>query len=167
MAKYCPQCYVGISADDRICRNCGAVLKEDLIQEEVIQEEMIQNDESSDKAVVISEMNHQANQEKDPFDSDQREETLAKETMSKEGKIVEQAPVLTLGDWLLTLLLLMIPIVNIVMLIIWSVDTKTNPNKRHFAWAQLIFMGIMIVLSIIFSSIFAAIIISGFNSFYY
>ncbi|MBI4856482.1 MAG: hypothetical protein HY818_07075 [Acetobacterium woodii] len=74
---------------------------------------------------------------------------------------------MTLGDWMLTLLLLYLPIVNIVMLIIWSVDSKTNTSKKHFAWATLIFMGIGIVLSIIFSSIVMAIIASMMQSMYY
>lgn len=54
---------------------------------------------------------------------------------------------MTLGDWMLTLLLLYLPIVNIVMLIIWSVDSKTSTTKKHFAWATLIFMAIGIILS--------------------
>ena len=157
MAKYCPQCYVGINPDDRICGNCGAVLKE----------EMIQDEKSLPQAIVISEVDHQPKQEKvdGQFDSYEIKEMSEKETIVNEDKIEVGVPVLTLGDWMLTLLLLMIPIVNIVMLIVWSADSNTNPNKRHFAWAQLIFMGITIVLSIIFSSIFAALIISGFNSF--
>jgi len=74
---------------------------------------------------------------------------------------------MTLGDWMLTLLLLYLPIVNIVMLIIWSVDSKTSTTKKHFAWATLIFMAIGIVLSIIFSGIVMAIVASMMQSMYY
>ncbi len=158
MAKYCPQCYVGINADDRVCGNCGTVLKEEVIQDE----------KSLPKAIVISEADQELKQEKkvSQSDSSQMKEIPEIETSGNEDKLEAGIAVLTLGDWLLTLLLLMIPVVNIVMLIVWSADSNTNPNKRHFAWAQLIFMGIMIVLSIIFSSVFAALIISGINSFY-
>jgi hypothetical protein len=53
------------------------------------------------------------------------------------------------------------------MLIIWSVDSKTSTTKKHFAWATLIFMGIGIVLAIIFSSIVVAIVASMMQSMYY
>ncbi|MBC3796212.1 hypothetical protein GH807_03995 [Acetobacterium tundrae] len=74
---------------------------------------------------------------------------------------------MTLGDWMLTLLLTYIPVVNLIMLIIWSVDEKTNVNKKHFAWAALIFMGIGVVLSIIFSSIVVMILASAMHSMRY
>jgi len=75
--------------------------------------------------------------------------------------------VLSLGDWMITLLLLFIPIVNIVMLIIWSVDSSTNENKKHFAWAYLIYMAIGVVVSIIFSSILISAIIATMGSMAY
>ena len=76
------------------------------------------------------------------------------------------AKVLSLGDWMITLLLLFIPIVNIVMLIIWSVDSNTNENKKHFAWAYLIYMAIGLVVGIIFSSILVSIILASIGSMY-
>ncbi|KNZ40452.1 hypothetical protein AKG39_17705 [Acetobacterium bakii] len=74
---------------------------------------------------------------------------------------------MTLGDWMITLLLLFIPIVNIVMLIIWSVDSSTNENKKHFAWAYLIYMAIGVVVSIIFSSILISVILAAMSSMNY
>ena len=157
MAKYCPQCYGGVSADDHICGNCGAVLQE---------EKMGNDNQLPVETILVTEVNEEVNEEaKDrEFDSYNMEETPSQETFVKGKEIENETPILSLGDWMLTLLLLMIPIVNIVMLIVWSADSKTNPNKRHFAWAQLIYMGIIFVLGIIFSSIFTAIMISVFNS---
>ncbi|MCJ7842164.1 hypothetical protein MUB24_14890 [Lederbergia sp. NSJ-179] len=45
---------------------------------------------------------------------------------------------MTLKDWIVTMILLVIPIVNIVMLIIWAVD-KEEP-RNLFAKAYLIVM---------------------------
>jgi len=56
-------------------------------------------------------------------------------------------PSMKVSEWLITLLLTCIPVVNIIMLIIWSLDTKGNPNRRNIAIAVLIFMAAMLVLS--------------------
>jgi uncharacterized membrane protein YqjE len=61
-------------------------------------------------------------------------------------------------DWVWTLVLLALPVVNIVMLIIWAVD-QTNP-RRNFAIAQFILMGVGIVLGILFAIVFTIIGIS-------
>lgn len=55
---------------------------------------------------------------------------------------------MTVGDWLITMLIMIIPIVNIVMLFIWGFG---NPDsRRNYARASLIWMAIGIVLMIIF-----------------
>lgn len=62
----------------------------------------------------------------------------------------QHPPVVSLGDWLVTLLLLAIPIVNIIVLIVWAVSGSTNPNKGNFAKATLIVMAITVVLWTLF-----------------
>jgi len=63
---------------------------------------------------------------------------------------VEEAPVLSLMDWVVVFILLSLPIVNIIMLIIWAVGDKVNPNKKNFAIAALIFTAISIVFFVAF-----------------
>ena len=58
---------------------------------------------------------------------------------------------ISVGNWFLTLLLCAIPIVGLIMLLIWSFSGETNPNKKNFAKAQLIWTVIGIILSVIFS----------------
>jgi len=72
-----------------------------------------------------------------------------------------QAPVLTVKNWMLTLLLLMIPIVNIVMLFVWAFGGGTNPNKQNYAKASLLWALIALVLYLIFGVIFASMIASS------
>ena len=70
---------------------------------------------------------------------------------------------MTVGDWLITMLILIIPIVNIVMLFIWGF---CNPDpRRNYARASLIWMAIGIVLMLIFYAVFFAFIFSSFNSY--
>ena len=55
---------------------------------------------------------------------------------------------MSVKDWLITMLIMIIPIVNIVMLFIWGFG---NPDsRRNYARATLIWMAISFVLLIIF-----------------
>jgi len=193
MAKYCPKCYAGIGADDAVCGNCGNVLKENASEVEdftagVFDKENLTDDVSGNEIPEeISNdevLSHEIVEDEIIADGIVEEEMRVSETVTRtipepaQNAPRDQAPPrsqatengevpMTLGDWMLTLLLLYLPIVNIVMLIIWSVDSKTSTTKKHFAWATLIFMAIGIVLSIIFSGIVMAIVASMMQSMYY
>ena len=66
----------------------------------------------------------------------------------------ELAPVLTVGDWIITLIISMIPIVNFIFFIIWGFFTPTvNPNKKNFAKVAFVFLLISYICAFIFSSI--------------
>jgi hypothetical protein len=55
---------------------------------------------------------------------------------------------MTIGNWLLTFVILAIPLVGIVMQIVWAVSAETHPSKRTFCQAALIMFAIMIALVI-------------------
>lgn len=55
---------------------------------------------------------------------------------------------MSLKDWIITIILIALPIVNIIMLIIWATDRKDPRN--NFAKAYLIVMGGMFALVIVF-----------------
>lgn len=59
-----------------------------------------------------------------------------------------QAPVVSIKEWLLTNLILMIPLVNIVMTIVWAFGSNTNPNKANYFKAALILFVIYLVLAV-------------------
>lgn len=64
-------------------------------------------------------------------------------------------PVMSVTDWLITLLLMIIPLVNLIMLIVWAVSDSGNRNRTNWARASLIMAAISIGLYIlIFASIF-------------
>ncbi|OFO29245.1 hypothetical protein HMPREF3052_03920 [Neisseria sp. HMSC056A03] len=72
----------------------------------------------------------------------------------------QQAPVVSVKEWLLTNLIMMIPLVNIVMMLVWAFSSNTNPNKANYFKAALILfaivMAIYLVLAVvIFGSIAA------------
>ena len=72
----------------------------------------------------------------------------------------QQAPVVSVKEWLLTNLILMIPLVNIVMMLVWAFSSNTNPNKANYFKAALILfaivMAIYLVLAVVFLGSIAA-----------
>ena len=75
----------------------------------------------------------------------------------------EMEPVMTVGEWALTILLTCIPCVNIIMLLIWAFGSSAPKTKSNWAKAQLIFVAIGIVLSIILSTVMGASLAALYN----
>ena len=76
----------------------------------------------------------------------------------------KQAEEVTLGDWMVTILLSAIPVVNLVMLFLWAFGSTTNPSKANWAKATLIWMVIGIALAILFVVVIGTAIFSGIES---
>ena len=55
---------------------------------------------------------------------------------------------MTVGRWLITLIVMMIPIVNLVMLLVWAFGSG-NECRKNYSKAMLIFILIMIVITIL------------------
>ena len=58
-----------------------------------------------------------------------------------------QAQVLTLKDWMITILITAIPLVGFIMLFVWAFGSNENPNKSNWAKASLIWLAVVMVLS--------------------
>lgn len=65
--------------------------------------------------------------------------------------MIETARPMTTKGWIGTLVVLMIPLVNLIALIAWAnkKNEKINPSKRSFARAYLIFIAIILVLELV------------------
>lgn len=70
------------------------------------------------------------------------------------------APILTFGDYLIMMIIMMIPIVNIVMLCMWGFGSDTNPNKKNWAKAQLVMIVIGMILALLLWSAIIAMFVS-------
>jgi len=62
-------------------------------------------------------------------------------------------PPLSVGGYIWMFLLLCIPIVNVILLLVWSFGGNVNQNKKNFARATLLLIVIGVVLSIVFSGV--------------
>ena len=74
---------------------------------------------------------------------------------------------ISLGQYLIMMIVMAIPIVGIIMMFVWAFSSDAGPNKKNFARAMLIMMGIGIMLGIIMSIVMAAITASMMSTLYY
>ena len=65
-----------------------------------------------------------------------------------------------MGEWLITLIVLAIPCVNIIMYFVWAFGNG-NENRKNFCRAGLIMMAVGIVLTILLYSIIGISIVSS------
>jgi uncharacterized membrane protein YjgN (DUF898 family) len=56
----------------------------------------------------------------------------------------------SVGSWMITLLIMTIPIVNFVALIYWAASSSSNPVKANFAKAAIVWMVVIISLGLLF-----------------
>lgn len=74
---------------------------------------------------------------------------------------VPQTRPMSVGDWMLTILLTAIPLVGIIMLFVWAFGSDTRSTKSNWAKAMLIWALIFIVLYAIIFAVFGAAILSS------
>ncbi len=75
------------------------------------------------------------------------------------NKPVEQP--IPVGDWVLNILILAIPLVNIIMLFVWAFGSDTPTTKANWAKAHLIWIAIAFLLTFLFFAIFGTAILMG------
>ena len=70
---------------------------------------------------------------------------------------------LTVGDWIITSIILAIPIIGFVMLFVWGFGSNTQPSKANWAKASLIMIGISFLFVVLFFGIISGVIINLFS----
>lgn len=67
-------------------------------------------------------------------------------------QLTKQAPatdVLSVGDYILMMILFSLPIIGLVLMLYWSFGSQVAANRKNFARAYLIFYAISLVLSLV------------------
>lgn len=72
---------------------------------------------------------------------------------------------MTIGDWIITLIITYIPLVGFIMLFVWAFGDGAHPSKKTWAQATLIMFVIMIILAIVFFGIIASLIGGMFSNY--
>lgn len=78
---------------------------------------------------------------------------------------MDQSP-MSMGDWVLTILALMIPCAGIVLYFVWAFGKNGNVNRRNYCRAYLAITGVMILIYIVIFMIFGASIFASLGSYY-
>ena len=68
---------------------------------------------------------------------------------------------MSVGDWMVTYLLTCIPLVGFIMLFVWAFGSDTQPSKKTWAKATLIWLVIITVLWFILGAAFVAAIMGS------
>ena len=66
----------------------------------------------------------------------------------------------SIGEWMITLLISYIPIIGWIMLFVWAFGDGSSPSKKNWAIATLIWVAIWVVLGILFVIMFWAMFMS-------
>ena len=77
---------------------------------------------------------------------------------ANQQQVMDTSP-LSLGDWILTILASFIPCAGIILYFFWAFNKNGNVNRRNFCRAQLIIMGAILIIYIVFLAIFGIAII--------
>lgn len=70
------------------------------------------------------------------------------------------------GDWMLTILVMCIPCVNIIMMFVWAFSSNTKKSKSNYFKAALVWALISIVVSIVLVAVFG-VSLAAFSDYYY
>lgn len=73
---------------------------------------------------------------------------------------------LSVGGWITTMIVLMIPVVNFIMLLVWAFGSG-NKSRKNYCLASLIIAVVMIALIMVFYIAFGLSAASAFNTMYY
>ncbi len=70
----------------------------------------------------------------------------------------QNSQIVTLGDWIVTYLIMSIPLVGFIMLFVWAFGSNTPASKANWAKAALILMLISIIIYIVIFVAFGAVL---------
>ncbi len=85
--------------------------------------------------------------------------------MNDDGRVTmidENKKVMSVSDWLVTMLVYAIPVVGFIMLFVWAFGGNGNENRANMAKAMLIWIAILMIFGVFILTLFGAAFWSGF-----
>ncbi len=129
MGGICRRCGASVKEDDKFCMVCGADLEKTRVDETQYRTQQTQQE-------------HQEQQEQ------QTGGTWQKQAPKNTEEVLHKP--LSFGEYLLLFLVLAIPILNIILLLVWSFSKEENTNRKNFARAALIYVVVISILQVFF-----------------
>lgn len=71
---------------------------------------------------------------------------------------------MSMGEWMISLLVMMIPCVSIVMMFVWAFSRTEKKSKSNYFKAYLIFFAIRLVFALVMVAIFSTAFIAALDS---
>jgi heme/copper-type cytochrome/quinol oxidase subunit 2 len=148
----CSQCGQTQNAGTAYCINCGTALppqsqpEVQMSEQQPIQQPTMQQPQAMAPMPVVNSSPSYNNQP--GYNNNQ-------------GNLEE--PV-TFGDWMVTYLLMMIPVVGTIMMFVWAFGSGVKKSKSNYFKAVLLWIVIMTVVVILINIIFIAILGVAFDS---
>lgn len=125
----CPNCNATVNDGTAFCTNCGAPLSQSI------------NNNNPNNGFTNSQYGAQGG-----FSQGQQ---FYAPPAQYNIPAPESERAVSIGDWILTFILLLLPVVNIVMMFVWAFSSNTPKSKSNFFKAYLIVVGVMLLLAII------------------
>lgn len=91
---------------------------------------------SSNKEEVMNENNQEIN----TADEKQKIPNVTSENDTK---------ILSVGQWMITILLFLLPVVNIIVMAVWAFSSKGNVNRRNLSRASLLWIIILLIAYVV------------------
>lgn len=151
---YCKQCGSYLEPDTLNCPVCGAPVPEQPASEpQPVQAELVQPQGASEQHSASWEFGAGVtgggpSTPPPPSYGEPRYQRQAPPAPAPKAEDEPEQPVKTL-EWLWSLILTAIPIVNLVVLLIWSFGGGTSITKRNWARAKLILVAVGTVIGVI------------------
>jgi heme/copper-type cytochrome/quinol oxidase subunit 2 len=73
----------------------------------------------------------------------------------------------SIGEWMLSMLLMFIPCVNIIMMFVWAFGSRAKKSKSNYFKAALIWTVIIIAISVVYAILMTVLGVFAFDSMYY
>jgi len=138
---FCEQCGKDIPENSKFCAGCGAKVEP---AETVV--EAIEPDPQPTPPPKTEPTTPPKAEQTPPPAPQPVPVSAQKIPYNQRGNLVKP---LSIGAYLGMIILLCIPVVNLIMLLVWSFSDSVNINKKHFAIANLILVLVGIVISIV------------------
>ena len=87
------------------------------------------------------------------------EATGSEDSQDNRNEQSDNSP-MDLKDWILTLIVLLIPCVGIVMYFVWAFESNGNINRRNFCRAQLIIFAVLLGIYLVLFMLFGVVAFS-------
>jgi len=135
---FCEKCGNDNPENSKFCASCGAIIEPT--------ETTAQVDEPATEPAASTAPPPKVEQAPPPAPKPAPvQHTDTKSTYNKKGNLIKP---LSVGAYMGMFILMAIPVINLVMLLVWSFSDSGNINKKHFAIGYLIVILIGIVLTV-------------------